>query len=92
MISTFVFFQLFRLLTGSDHCFEDEFINQPIVASYIRRKLAPETVATHRGELIALLEGDQLALKNLKGNEEITSAKASIQNTTKESKAIIFIS
>ncbi|KAL3986099.1 Coiled-coil domain containing 32 family protein [Acanthocheilonema viteae] len=58
--------KLFRLLTTSDRCFEDNFIDQPLVASYLRRKLAPQTVAIYRGELTALLEADQVALQNLK--------------------------
>ncbi|CAG9537153.1 unnamed protein product [Cercopithifilaria johnstoni] len=63
--------KLFRLLTTSSHCFEDNFTDQPIVTSYLRRKLAPQTVAVHCGERIALLEADQVELQNLKVNEEV---------------------
>ncbi|VDO54333.1 unnamed protein product [Onchocerca flexuosa] len=77
---------LLRLLTKSDHCFEDNFTDHPVVVSYLRRKLAPETAAVHSGEFIALLEADQLALQNLESNTEVTSAKISTQSTIEEFK------
>uniref|UniRef100_A0A1I7W4T3 Uncharacterized protein n=1 Tax=Loa loa TaxID=7209 RepID=A0A1I7W4T3_LOALO len=82
--------KLFRLLTKPDHCFEDNFIDQPVVVSYLRRKLAPKTVAVHKGELISLLEADQVALKNLEVNEEVTSTKTSTRNATEESKTVTY--
>lgn len=88
----FLIFQLFRLLTKSDHCFEDNFTDQPVVVSYLRRKLAPHTVAVYLSELSALLEADQVALQNLELNEEVISTKTSTRNTTEESKTVIFIS
>lgn len=82
-------FQLFRLLTTPDHCFEDNFTDQPVVVSYLRRKLAPQTVAVHLGELITLLEADQVALQNLEVTQLEMSAKTPT-NTITESKAVIF--
>ncbi|KAM3716101.1 Coiled-coil domain-containing protein [Dirofilaria immitis] len=71
--------KLFHLMTKSDHCFEDNFTDQPVVISYLRRRLAPETVAVHYGELTALLEADQLALEV---NKEVTSAVISTQENS----------
>ncbi|VDM92259.1 unnamed protein product [Onchocerca ochengi] len=72
--------KLLRLLTKSDYCFEDNFTDHPVVVSYLRRKLAPETVALNCGEFTALLEADQLALQNLENNKEAASAMISTQN------------
>ncbi|KAK6109212.1 hypothetical protein QQG55_35110 [Brugia pahangi] len=77
---------LFHLLTKSDHCFEDNFADHPVVVSYLRRKLAPQTVALYYSELTALLEADEVALKNSGTSEEVTPAKTSIPNTAEESK------
>lgn len=57
--------KLFNLLTkSSDQCFEDNFTGQPLTATYLQRKLAPQKIAVHSGELIALLDADQLQLQN----------------------------
>lgn len=57
---------MFNLLTkSSDQCFEDNFTGQPLTTTYLQRKLAPQKVAVHSGELIALLDADQLQLQNL---------------------------
>ncbi|VDK88154.1 unnamed protein product [Litomosoides sigmodontis] len=75
--------KLFRLLTTPDHSFEDNFTDQPVVVSYLRRKLAPQTVATHLGELITLLEADQVALQNLEVTQVEISAKTPTNTVTK---------
>ncbi|VDM97665.1 unnamed protein product [Thelazia callipaeda] len=64
-------FQLFCLLSKPDHYFEDNFIDHPITASYLRRKFAPQTVALHSEELASLLKADHLCLQNANANRSI---------------------
>uniref|UniRef100_A0A0M3HUC8 Phage protein n=1 Tax=Ascaris lumbricoides TaxID=6252 RepID=A0A0M3HUC8_ASCLU len=52
--------KLYELITGKDECFEDNFVDIPISASYLRRKIAPETVAINRQELVKLTSADML--------------------------------
>uniref|UniRef100_A0A915PV15 Uncharacterized protein n=1 Tax=Setaria digitata TaxID=48799 RepID=A0A915PV15_9BILA len=79
---------LFHLITKSDHCFEDNFIDQPLEVSYLRRKLAPQTVAVDLSELSALLEADHLQLANLELDQEVAVATIATENTVKDSETV----
>uniref|UniRef100_A0A915B2M5 Uncharacterized protein n=1 Tax=Parascaris univalens TaxID=6257 RepID=A0A915B2M5_PARUN len=52
--------KLHELITGKDEYFEDNFVDVPISASYLRRKIAPETAAINKQELVELTNADML--------------------------------
>jgi hypothetical protein len=52
--------QLFELITGRDQRFEDNFVDAPIAASWLQRKVAPQTVAVNKQELLKLVRSDLL--------------------------------
>uniref|UniRef100_A0A7E4V3S7 WD_REPEATS_REGION domain-containing protein n=1 Tax=Panagrellus redivivus TaxID=6233 RepID=A0A7E4V3S7_PANRE len=52
--------QLFNLLTSKDLAFEDNFVDQPIQASWLQKKVAPASVAVNKIEVVPLVKYDHL--------------------------------
>ena len=60
--------QLFNLITGADLKFEDNFVDKPIQASWLQKKVAPQTVAVSSVEIVPLVKHEQLEAQ-LKGED-----------------------
>uniref|UniRef100_A0A1I8AQQ0 Neuroblastoma-amplified sequence n=1 Tax=Steinernema glaseri TaxID=37863 RepID=A0A1I8AQQ0_9BILA len=57
--------RLFNLLTAAEPGsggFDDNFLDVPIKASYLQRKIAPQTVAVNKQEKLELVKNDQLSV------------------------------
>ncbi|KAH7730785.1 Protein W02H5.2 [Aphelenchoides avenae] len=52
--------QLYNLITGRDFRFEDDFVDVPLTASWLQRKVAPQSVAVNKQELVELVKNDAL--------------------------------
>ena len=55
--------QLFNLITGADLKFDDNFIDKPIQASWLQKKVAPQTVAIAATEVLPLVKHEQIELQ-----------------------------
>jgi hypothetical protein len=62
--------QLFNLITGADLKFEDNFVDKPLQASWLQKKVAPQTVAVSSIEIAPLVKNEQLELQKQKEEEE----------------------
>ncbi|KHN78736.1 hypothetical protein Tcan_04517 [Toxocara canis] len=72
--------RLYELITGRDQCFEDNFVDIPISASYLQRKVAPQTVAINKQELVKLVTADMLQ----KTVADTTKPEQRIQRTSRK--------
>ncbi|TMS34217.1 hypothetical protein L596_001851 [Steinernema carpocapsae] len=65
--------RIFNLLTAAEPnsgSFEDNFVDVPIQASYIQRKIAPQTVAINKQELLKLVRNDLLEHHQVRGRRD----------------------